>query len=466
MAEAQAVGQVGSWEWDLATGEPRWSDQQFRLHGLQPGDSIPPPERFGELLHHDDRARVAQEMEAKFARPEAFEVEYRVHHGAFGPRTLLIRGGTVEVEGNPTMAGTCSDVTAEREVEQKRVALEQESRRGARYFELSRDLLITAGFDGYFKQVNPAWVDCFGWSEQEMCSRPFLDFVHPDDQGVTDVLAEDLGAGGTTVNFVNRYRAKDGTYRCLEWNAIGSPEEGVIYASARDTTERRLTERYIEARHEATRVLSDATTVDQALPVLLETIGTRMDWPIGVFWVPSSDGTTTQVSCAAFWHQSDIDPAAYRSATQSLVVKPGEGLAGCVLETARPRWVPDIAAEPDTHPDRARAARLDGLHACVLLPILSDEEVVAIMELVSPEELPEDIIQLEILDTLSGQVSQFFERERAKDELERLSRIDSLTGLHNRRHIEEAMGGLLSAAQRYGYGFAVLLVDTSTTSKR
>ena len=50
-------------------------------------------------------------------------------------------------------------------------------RRSSRYFELSRDLACTAGFDGIFKQLNPAWTETLGWSEAELRSRPFVEFA-------------------------------------------------------------------------------------------------------------------------------------------------------------------------------------------------------------------------------------------------------------------------------------------------
>jgi len=53
------------------------------------------------------------------------------------------------------------------------------------YFELSRDLLCTSGFDGVFQQLNSAWTETLGWSEAELRSRPFVEFVHPDDRART-----------------------------------------------------------------------------------------------------------------------------------------------------------------------------------------------------------------------------------------------------------------------------------------
>lgn len=109
----------------------------------------------------------------------------------------------------------------------------------ARFFSLSLDLLCIAGFDGYFKRLNPAWERVLGYSAEEMLSRPYLDFVHPDDRHPTTTEADRLGVGGHVVTFENRYLAKDGSYRWLQWNAVSVPDEQVIYAAARDVTERK-----------------------------------------------------------------------------------------------------------------------------------------------------------------------------------------------------------------------------------
>jgi diguanylate cyclase (GGDEF)-like protein/PAS domain S-box-containing protein len=131
--------------------------------------------------------------------------------------------------------------------------VEGELRRSARCFELSRDLVCTAGFDGVFKQLNTAWTLTLGWSEAELRSRPFVEFVHPDDREMTQREAAGLARGDATVDFVNRYATKDGGWRWIDWKAISVVQEGLIYASARDVTDRKQVEAALEASERQTR---------------------------------------------------------------------------------------------------------------------------------------------------------------------------------------------------------------------
>jgi len=109
--------------------------------------------------------------------------------------------------------------------------------RSTRYSELSLDLFCTAGFDGYFEWVNPAWAEVLGYSGAELLSRPFLEFVHPEDRESTQAEVVKLTESATdTHNFRNRYRAADGSYRWLEWNTRVVSEERRLYATARDVT--------------------------------------------------------------------------------------------------------------------------------------------------------------------------------------------------------------------------------------
>ncbi len=111
-------------------------------------------------------------------------------------------------------------------------------------FSMSLDLICVAGFDGYFKQLNPAWTKTLGWSTEELMSRPWIEFVHPDDRSATLEAGERLSSGFTVIAFENRYLCRDGSHRLLSWNAFPLTPERIIYAVVRDLTEtRRMRER-------------------------------------------------------------------------------------------------------------------------------------------------------------------------------------------------------------------------------
>lgn len=106
----------------------------------------------------------------------------------------------------------------------------------ARFFDLAVDMLCLAGIDGYFKVLNQAWSATLGYTDEELLARPYLDFVHPDDRASTVAEASKLAAGFRTVQFRNRYRCKDGSYKWLAWTATPVLADGTIYAGARDVT--------------------------------------------------------------------------------------------------------------------------------------------------------------------------------------------------------------------------------------
>jgi len=107
-----------------------------------------------------------------------------------------------------------------------------------RLFSLSIDMLCIAGFDGYLKQVNPAWSRTLGWDQAELLRRPWIELVHRDDQAATQAAVQRLRAGETVLAFENRCQCRDGSYRWLSWNALPVPQEQLIFCVARDITEK------------------------------------------------------------------------------------------------------------------------------------------------------------------------------------------------------------------------------------
>ncbi len=105
------------------------------------------------------------------------------------------------------------------------------------FFNLSLDLLCIAGTDGMFKKLSASFSRVLGYSQEELLSRPFIDFVHPNDVFSTLAAVGKLADGVSVINFENRYRCKDGSYRHLNWSGFPETTTGTLYCVARDVTE-------------------------------------------------------------------------------------------------------------------------------------------------------------------------------------------------------------------------------------
>ena len=133
-----------------------------------------------------------------------------------------------------------------------------------KFFNVSLDLLGIANTDGYFLRLNPIAEKILGYSREELMARPFFEFIHPDDVDKTHVAVSTLGSQRKVLLFENRYRCKDGTYRWMEWSA--TPAGTLIYAAARDVTERKLAELTLERQLRFESLLSNVSAGFVNLP--------------------------------------------------------------------------------------------------------------------------------------------------------------------------------------------------------
>lgn len=147
---------------------------------------------------------------------------------------------------------------AARDITQRKQA---ETERG-QYFKLfttSNDLMCIADPNGAFLKTNPACTRTLGYSEAELVSQPFVEFIHPEDKQPTlDEMARQQRVG-YSLNFENRYRCKDGSYRWLSWRASFIREEGFTYATARDVTELKRAEAALRRAGAYNRSLIEAS---------------------------------------------------------------------------------------------------------------------------------------------------------------------------------------------------------------
>jgi PAS domain S-box-containing protein len=113
---------------------------------------------------------------------------------------------------------------------------------GARFLELSPDLLGIAGFDGHLKRITSKWEQAFGWSEDELLGRPYIAFIHPEDHPQVIAAVQRLISGLDVKNLELRAIAKDGSTRWFSWSAAPSLEEETFYLVGKDVNDRRMLE--------------------------------------------------------------------------------------------------------------------------------------------------------------------------------------------------------------------------------
>jgi PAS domain S-box-containing protein len=136
------------------------------------------------------------------------------------------------------------------------------------FFEVSIDLLVVLDFSGYFRRLSSSWERTLGFTPAELMSRPFIEFVHPDDRASTLEQNAAVRRGGSALGFENRYRCKDGSYRWLRWNAAPIVVGRTIYGVARDVTDLKAAETERERLvGELTQALAEVKTLQAILPI-------------------------------------------------------------------------------------------------------------------------------------------------------------------------------------------------------
>jgi two-component system sensor histidine kinase/response regulator len=231
LALAQQAGRIGSFDRIMPSGQTLWSPEMEAIYGLEPGESGHGFENRTRMVHPHDRYDVEQSIQQAIDDRADWRAEFRIERADGEERW-------VSGVGRPYFddAGQCVRfVGVNMDVTERKLA-ERKVNEAARFFELSSDMVCTAGFDGVFVELNDRWEQTLGWSKDEVHSRPFIEFVHSSDTHRWAAAAGRLSAGETITQFLIRVATKDGGWRWLEWNAIGVPEEELMYASARDVT--------------------------------------------------------------------------------------------------------------------------------------------------------------------------------------------------------------------------------------
>jgi len=273
---------TSDWEnWVGTDGRLLWLNPAVeRMTGYTVEECLAMPDYPMPMIHEDDRERIAAAFREAVHGSSGKDVEFRMLRKDGAAAWFSVTWQPIYNAAGVSLGHRSSlhDITerkkAQEELESAHRSLEARVRERTtelsdanaalqreveerkrfeavtnRVFTLSLDLFCIANPQGYFTRVNPAFEQTLGWTADEMISKPFIEFVHPDDRAATLAELAKLNSGAPVFNFSNRYRCKDGSLRWLEWKSTSA--DAVIYAVARDITARKRTDEALRVAREA-----------------------------------------------------------------------------------------------------------------------------------------------------------------------------------------------------------------------
>ncbi len=206
LVEAQRVARIGSWEWDIPANKVTWSDELYRIFGLEPGEVDPSYKNYLEHVHVDDREAVNARNRKAFADHQPFD-DVKRGLQPDGSVFLVRTHGEVVVgdDGRPLrMLGVCQDVTVEVEAERAQAEL-------AAIFASSDDAIIASTPAGKITSWSPGATKLYGYQSGEALGRQVAIVIPRDCAAAHEQAAARVIAGETVEHFETSHRAKDGS---------------------------------------------------------------------------------------------------------------------------------------------------------------------------------------------------------------------------------------------------------------
>ncbi len=216
------------------------NDHIETLTGFPARDFFSGKVTFTDLFHPDDKDRIRKTINDSIAVRKGFHLRYRIRHASGEWRWLDETGvGVFENEQLTMLEGYLSDISQQIEAEESLRKIAEEN---LRFFNNPVHLNAVADLNGQLQRLSPSWAKLLGWNEQELRSKPLMDFVHPDDVTSTREALRNISKAKKVHTFENRFACKDGSFQWLLWAAALDPQTHMIFVSAIDISERKKSE--------------------------------------------------------------------------------------------------------------------------------------------------------------------------------------------------------------------------------
>ena len=415
---AEQVAQFGCWEIDPAVGLSTWSEGMYRIFGATLHEVRAHHSLRHDLVHPDDRERFIEAVARSLDTGDPLELEVRTARPAGAHRHVELRGRrmTCAETGVVRFAGTAHDVT---ERVQAAETLRRTEERLALVSRATNDVL----WDWDLATNELSWSAGpgrhFGYLPEEIGRAPSVRFgrIHPDEaERVERELRALIGGTGSSWSGEYRFRRADGSWaECLDRCFIVRDERGQalrLIGSMMDVSALRRAEHENRLLLSLTAAISEAEDFHAALQVSIRQLCEAGDWSYGEAWVPGEAGAGLQLANVSWAATPDL--LGFRRASASLGCGLSVALPGRVFRQRRAEWVPDCSLDAADDGRAAAAARELGLRAGLAVPILSGDEVLAVVVFLRREVCPPDERLIRLHSAVAGQLGALLRRKQAE----------------------------------------------------
>lgn len=327
---------------------------------------------------------------------------------------------------------------------------------------MAADAVIAVDEEQRIAVFNQGAARIFGYRPEEVAGRP-LDTLLPERFAAAHHRhVQEFAASLDTARRMNEQgevygRRKDGSEFPAEASISKLVEDGRVTFTVilRDISERKRAEEELRLLQTIAQAAADAGDVPAALTACLNQVCETTGWTLGQAWIPRADGTA--IECSSAWWCRGTGLEAFRAASLGFAFWPGEDLPGRVWLSRRPIWAPDLRHENNFM--RGRYLSGAGIKAALGVPVLVDEDVIAVLEFFLDESHTGDPRRVNLVRGVAAQLSTVIQRKRAEERLQYLAHYDPLTGLPNRVLFTDRLKQALYDAHRHQRLVGVAFID-------
>jgi two-component system cell cycle sensor histidine kinase/response regulator CckA len=427
LAEAQRIAHFGNWEWDIVNDRARWSEEMYRIFGLDPAGAMPNLEASLKLMHPDDRGAVEAAVKAAIKQGKPYTMDYRIARPDGSERIVHAHGEVVfDAARKPVrMVGIVQDITERRRAEERLRSLEQ--RFSLAFNAGPEPMTISNLADSTYVDVNQAFLRVTGYRREEIIGKSSLAlrfWAFPEQR---QSLLEGLRKGPVR-DFEITFLTKSGEPRTGNLSAEVIEVEGqrCLLATTKDITERKQAEVELKRLNRALRTISDCNQalvragdetelLNKICQILVERGGFRMAW-VG-YAVQDEAKSVRPVVHAG-------EESGYLSALKiTWADEPrGRGPTGTCIRTGQPAIARHIQDDPSFAPWREEALRR-GYASSIGLPLNLSGKTTGALMLYSADADAFDADEVDLLRELADDLAFGIIALRNRDERERAEKV-------------------------------------------